>query len=217
MGISGQNMATGGKGFYFPVTHTPAAPFVLLGYVAKAHGVRGEVSIHSFAESPKLLLGEIFFGPVTDSAQGTAGQGCPERSALTPATVTAVRQHHGAVLVMVEGIDDRDAADALRRRGVFIARGKLPRARNHEVYLHDLLGLAVMVADPNGAGGFQSVGAITSIASPAGQELWSITTPEGKEILFPAVPEFVGTIDLDAGTVVITPPPGLIELYTSGE
>ena len=202
---------------YFPVTHTPAAPFVLLGYVAKAHGVRGEVSIHSFAESPKLLLGEIFLGPVADSAQGTAGQGCPERSSLTPATVTAVRQHHGAVLAMMEGIDNRDAAEALRRRGVYIARSKLPRVRKHEVYLHDLLGLAVMVAEPNETEGFQRIGTLASVASPAGQELWSITTPEGKEILFPAVPEFVGTIDLDAGTVVITPPPGLIELYTSGE
>ena len=198
------------------MAHFSSTPFVLLGYFARAHGVRGEVSIHSFAESSKILLGEVFFGPPA----GISGQGrdqraaCPKEADLVPAKITAVRQHHGAVLALVEGVADRDAAEALRHRGVYIARSKLPRARKHEVYLHDLVGLSVLTADESGAGGLKAVGVIASVASPAGQELWAITTPDGKEVLFPAVPEFVESIDVDAGTVVIAPPPGLLELYT---
>ena len=40
-----------------------------------------------------------------------------------------------------------------------------------------------------------------------------ILTPEGKEILLPAVPEFVADIDLDTEIIRITPPEGLLELY----
>jgi 16S rRNA processing protein RimM len=43
--------------------------------------------------------------------------------------------------------------------------------------------------------------------------LWSIRTPDGKEVLFPAVEEFVLDIDLEAGSVRIAPPPGLLDLY----
>ena len=60
------------------------------------------------------------------------------------------------------------------------------------------------------------LGLLEDISFPAGQEIWTIRTPDaegGREILLPAVPQFVLDIDLDAGTVCINPPEGLIELY----
>ena len=59
----------------------------------------------------------------------------------------------------------------------------------------------------------REIGVITAVAAPAGQELWTITTPAGEEVLLPAVPEFVLDIDLTAEIVVIAPPPGLLDLY----
>jgi 16S rRNA processing protein RimM len=48
---------------------------------------------------------------------------------------------------------------------------------------------------------------------PAGQELWIITGVRGNEILLPAVPEFVNSIDARRGVIRVSPPPGLLELY----
>ena len=59
----------------------------------------------------------------------------------------------------------------------------------------------------------ESSGVLDHVLFHGEQELWSILTPEGKEILLPAVPEFVADIDLDTGIIRITPPEGLLELY----
>ena len=53
-------------------------------------------------------------------------------------------------------------------------------------------------------------------ATPGGAELWVIRDAAGNEILFPAADALVPEIDLDAGFVVIDPPPGLLELYQGG-
>jgi 16S rRNA processing protein RimM len=51
------------------------------------------------------------------------------------------------------------------------------------------------------------------VDTPAGQEIWTILTPEGREILFPAAPDFVLEINPEAGLARIAPPPGLLALY----
>ena len=83
-----------------------------------------------------------------------------------------------------------------------------PLIRFVEVYLYDMLGLSV-VLDATG----QKLGVLDHVLFHGEQELWSILTPEGKEILLPAVPEFVADIDLDTEIIRITPPEGLLELY----
>lgn len=59
----------------------------------------------------------------------------------------------------------------------------------------------------------QKLGVLDHVLFHGEQELWSILTPEGKDILLPAVPEFVADIDLDTEIIRITPPEGLLELY----
>ena len=59
----------------------------------------------------------------------------------------------------------------------------------------------------------EQLGTLDHVLFHGEQEVWSILTPDGKEILLPAVPEFVADIDLDAEIIRITPPEGLLELY----
>ena len=75
-----------------------------------------------------------------------------------------------------------------------------------EFYDHQLRGLRVELADGTALGELADV-----IHLPA-QDLLSVITPDSREILVPFVSEFVPTIDVAAGRVVITPPPGLLEL-----
>ena len=173
----------------------PAA-YIGIGFITKAHSIRVEVGVALTAEDPELLSGSIFVrkGRVAPVAHKVAG----------------VRVHHGGLLVRLEGVIDRNAAEALKGSEILIERAKLPPAEDGEFFLDDLIGLRVLYEK---AGVETELGLIEAIDTPAGQELWLIRTADGKEVLFPAVPEFVDDIDLEAGRVHITPPPGLLEIY----
>ena len=119
-----------------------------------------------------------------------------------------MRMHKGRPLVIFEGVNDRTAAELLRGHVMLVPEDTLPELDEDEVYLHDMLGLSV-VLDATG----QKLGVLDHVLFHGEQELWSILTPEGKEILLPAVPEFVADIDLDTEIIRITPPEGLLELY----
>jgi len=168
--------------------------FIEIGLVGRPHGLRGEVGVDFWAESPELLRGTLWLRP---------GRGAPR-----PHTVAAVRRHQGRPLVLFEGIADRSAAETLRGMHVLVPKDRLPEPAEDEVYLHELLGLRVLLHDTGAA-----LGTLDDVQMPGGQEVWSIRTADGKEVLLPAVEEFVASIDLDAREVRITPPPGLLELY----
>ncbi|WP_035068556.1 ribosome maturation factor RimM [Nitratidesulfovibrio termitidis] len=168
--------------------------FIEIGLVGRPHGLRGEVGVDFWAESPELLRGTLWLRP---------GRGAPR-----PHTVAAVRRHQGRPLVLFEGIADRSAAETLRGMHVLVPKDRLPEPGEDEVYLHELLGLRVLLHDTGTA-----LGTLDDVQMPGGQEVWSIRTADGKEVLLPAVEEFVASIDLDAREVRITPPPGLLELY----
>ena len=185
---------------------------VPIGHLSKAHGIRGEVVLVLEADSLELVNGELFLRP--------RGQRITRKL-----TVVQVRLHHGKLLVSFEGISTRNEAELLCRHTVLIPKDRLPPLEENEIFLSDLPGLRVFVADSSSevpekghAGGAiaargKEIGIIASVDIPAGQELWTITTPDGKEILFPAVDPFVISIDLEEGAALIAPPPGLLELY----
>lgn len=168
-----------------------------LGYVSKAHGIRGEVAFVPTTDSPDLAQGQIYLMP--------RGGG-----PVLPFTVTARRRHHGLWLLSLEGVCDRNAAETLRSHTLFIDKDRLPPLAEDEVFLSDLPGLTVFVVEN---GKESELGVITAAEAPAGQVLWTIRTPAGKEVLFPAVEEFILCLDPQSGAARIAPPPGLLELY----
>lgn len=131
-------------------------------------------------------------------------------------TVERVRAHHGLLIVSFTGVHSRNEAELLRQHTLLVPRSRLSPLEEDEVYLLDLPGLRVLAVDEE-SGGEREVGVIASVDIPAGQEIWTITTPDGQEILFPAVDQFVLDIDLDARTARIAPPPGLLEIYLNAE
>lgn len=165
---------------------------VVLAQALKPHGIRGEIRVLCHAESPRALS-EIPHLFLID-AQGRS----------RPCVVESLRPHQGAVLVKLEGIDTRNQAEALRGSTIAASTADLPAPSEREVYLHQLEGLPVLLADGTRLGRVAGF-----LAGPT--EIWRIETPDGREILFPAARPFVLSIDEDA--VTIDPPEGLIELY----
>ena len=177
-----------------------------MGTITKPHGIRGEMSLHTDAEKPKTLLGEALLAPPSDDSL--------DYKNAKPITIASVRMHHQMALVTIEGIKDRTEAEQYRRYRIFIDRKKLPKLNKDEFYQTDLLDLDVFVENLDDD---SYLGQLSSIDAPAGQELWTITCDDGRDILLPAVPEFVSIIDLDEEYIIITPPPGLIDLYLQAD
>lgn len=171
---------------------------VPIGYLSRAHGIRGELAFVLTAGTPDLARGEVWLRP---RAGGEARPFVIERS----------RTHHSVSLVTLAGITSRNEAEPLKAHTVLVDAGRLPPPASGEVWLKDLPGLRVIVVEEET--GERELGVIARADAPAGQVLWSITTPGGKEVLFPAVEEFVLSIDLEKGEARIAPPPGLLDLY----
>src|SRR5437763_5974631 len=104
---------------------------VLIGVITGAHGIKGEVKLKSFAAEPPAIAG---YGPLVTSDGQTV-----EIERLKP-------QKDGFVAVL-KYINDRTRAESLRGRELFVPRSRLPEAKAGEVYVHDLIGLDVRLAD----------------------------------------------------------------------
>ncbi|MHC1752812.1 ribosome maturation factor RimM [Humidesulfovibrio sp.] len=190
---------------------------VAVARVAKAHGIRGELCMDIHADSPLLFVagGTLFLVPPAAATGRDSGR--PPRPGAgrpRPYGIALVRQNNGRLIVALEGVADRNAAEALRGAEVLISEADLPPPDEGEEYLHRLLGAQVRLADESVVGVFEA------ILDTPGQLTWVIRAPSakdakggGREILFPAVPEFILGLDADAGLIHIDPPPGLLELY----
>lgn len=178
-----------------------------MGYLTKAHGIRGELTCVFTAEAPELkqsLLGKRLY--LRPRAGGETHS----------YVVSGLRTHHGALLIALSGVSTRTEAELLRSHTVLMPQSELPPLEDDEVYIRDLPGLRVLVAsqeDPDAPE--WELGRIVSVDAPAGQLLWTIHTDDGREVLFPAVDDFVVSIEPDKGVARIAPPPGLLDIYLS--
>ena len=177
----------------------PASSLVVLGRLAKPHGVKGDIRVDYYADSADLLDKPLML---------RAGRFAPR-----PIRVRDWHLWKDQLILGIEGCNDRSAAEQLRGQELLIDASFLPEPEEDEPYLRDLIGLSVRLEDGT------IVGELEDVDFPAGQEMWVIRAPEesgGYEILFPAVPEFVRDIDLSEGTATIAPPEGLLDLYREG-
>jgi len=182
-----------------------ASKYIIVGAVARPHGVRGELIVDSHADSPSYFArgSTLRLSPPSDPGRGR------------DYVVRAARPHQERILLTLEGVPDRNAAETLRGLAVCVPLERLDPPSDDEVYLQQLFGLRVRLA--GAAPADPDLGVIEDIRDLGGPEIWVIRDPKGREILFPAADEFVPDIDLDAGVVTIDPPPGLLDLYLVDE
>jgi len=167
---------------------------VIVGRIGRPHGIRGELVIGVRTDEPDLrfavgaVLGEH---EDPDAGQHTL-------------TVASRRWHSGQLLVAFEGVTDRTAAGELTGRWLSVDSSQLPRTGDPDEFRdHELIGLSVRT--PDGA----AVGVVTDVLHH-GQDLLVIQRADD-ECLVPFVKPIVPEVDVDAGVLVIDPPPGLLE------
>jgi 16S rRNA processing protein RimM len=168
---------------------------LVVGRVVKAHGITGEVVVDVRTDDP-----ENRFAPGT-SLRARAKGGAERRY-----VVDSSRPHGGRLLVRLDGVADRDGADALRGTLFVVDSAELPPIEDpDEFYDHQLEGLRVCTT----AG--VEVGTVAEVLHTAAGELLSVRTGE-REVLVPFVGAIVTSVSLADQVIEIDPPEGLLEL-----
>ena len=162
---------------------------VCLGQIGAAHGVRGEVRLHSFTSDPAAIAD---YGPL-ETEDGRV----LEIEALRPA-----KDHFVAQL---SGIRDRDAASALTNTKLYVPRERLPRTQDPDEFYHaDLIGLAAV----DRAG--KTLGTVVAIHNFGAGDLIEVKPQAGGNTeLVPFDVTNAPEVDIASGRIVIQPPEGM--------
>jgi 16S rRNA processing protein RimM len=162
-----------------------AAKRILVGAIAGAHGVRGEVRIKAFTANPRSI-GR--YGPVEDETGARSFK------------LTVRGEVKGLVIARLDGVADRNQAEALKGLRLYVPRAKLPRPKRGEWYVADLIGLAAM----DGSG--TPLGRVKSVENFGAGDVIELEQADGTTEFLPFTKAVVPEVDVEGGRIVINPP-----------
>jgi 16S rRNA processing protein RimM len=171
---------------------------VVVGRIGRPHGVRGEVTVEVRTDDPGLR-----FVPGAVLRTDPADRG--------PVTITRTHWHGTTLLLSLQGVDSREAAEAVRNTELLVDVADLPELEDPDsFYDHQLVGLTARLPDGS------VLGEVTAVRHEA-QDLLVVRRGAGGEtaaddVLVPFVSAIVPTVDVAGGFVEVDPPEGLLDL-----
>jgi 16S rRNA processing protein RimM len=159
--------------------------WIEIGQIIKPHGLAGRVKVLSYLESDRMLpsLKDAWIGRTRDSAKQYPIENVRPEG----------RNHFSLKL---EGVEDRNAADALKGFSVSVPYDSLETLPENEYYWEDLIGLAVVTEDGKTLGRIENI-------FPTGSNDVFVCREGCREILLPAIAEVIRSVDIRAGKVVV--------------
>ncbi|MCP4329539.1 MAG: ribosome maturation factor RimM [Alphaproteobacteria bacterium] len=154
--------------------------------IGAPHGVRGNIRIASFTANAEDFLS---YGPLSD------------KNGARRYDLEIVGRSRGQLIARIAGIDDRDAAEALKGTRLYVPRSALPQTDPEEFYHADLIGLTAV--DPDG----REVGKVKAVYDFGAGHVLEVVDSDRRQVLVPFTREAVPEIDIGGGRVVIKPPP----------
>lgn len=174
--------------------------------VSAPHGVRGLLRFHLYDPDSQALRPGL---KVELRPRGGPAGHVPSDLSFEIVRVEPV-PGKATVRVQLAGVTDRDQAERLRGREVYVARSDLPALADDEFYLADTVGLPVERVRDDGS--VQRLGVVVGVTSNGAQDLLEVewTRPDGRRDtwLLPALPQFIG--DLDGERLRVELPLGLL-------
>ena len=168
----------------------PELRYLAIGKIVRAHGLRGEVSVAVLTGFPErfettewVYLGNEF--------EATAYR------------VESYRWHKDNVLLTLAGITDRTQAEVLKGQFVQVPIEEAVSLPEGSYYLYQLIGLQVQTT----TGEF--LGTITNVMETGANDVYVVQNEE-RELLLPAIPDVIKTVDIANGTMVVQVIDGLI-------
>lgn len=156
---------------------------VCVGVVTGAHGLRGLVRVRPYTDVPEDVGA---YGPV-ESADGQVSFELEVRN----------RTGKGQLLVHIEGVEDRNAAEALKGMQFYVPRARLPEAEEEEFYYADLVGLSVLGQDK------KEIGTVRAVQNFGGGDMLEIDDHRGGVSTIPFTRAAVPEVDVSGGHVLV--------------
>ncbi|MGA2502471.1 MAG: ribosome maturation factor RimM [Anaerolineales bacterium] len=160
-----------------------------MGKIRRPHGVRGDVVVEIYTDSPESLIPKkvIFIG-----------------EKHVKFIITRRRQHNEGLLLGFDGISTPEQAGRYRNQILSVAASETPELSEGRHYFHELLDLDVV--DEAGI----VLGTLSEILETGANDVYVVKDPTGHELLLPAIPEVVLNVDLEAKKIKVRLLPGLI-------
>jgi 16S rRNA processing protein RimM len=166
---------------------------LLIGFVAAPFGVRGQLKVKGFTDRPEHIARHVRTLYLQLADQQTAYQ------------LTRLHEHKPGLLIMaLQGVSDRNAADALRGAAIYIREADAAPLDPDEYFIHQLIGLNALTSDG------QPIGTVREVLTTGAGEVLVIARPDQPDALVPMVRDFIARLDLAAGQVLINPIEGLL-------
>jgi 16S rRNA processing protein RimM len=168
--------------------------FGLIGEIVKPHGIRGEVKAYLYSEQPenlkqykKIVLQE------------------PAGSGIETYNVVKCREQGKLAILQLEGVGTREAAQSLQGSKIWVNKADFPTLDSDEYYWHQLKGLKVITETG------QELGRVTKLFNTTAHDIM-VVSGAGHEFMIPMKGDIIREIDDQGGKIIISPPPGLLEI-----
>jgi 16S rRNA processing protein RimM len=161
---------------------------VAVGRINTTWGLRGHVKVTPFTSNP-----DRFAPGATLLINGR------------PTRVVDLNTSQGYPIVKFEGYPDATAASALRGATIEIDERDLPALPEGEHYVHDLVGLEVV--DEDG----ETIGTLQEVTTTGANDVYVIRRPGQRDVLIPAIPDVILSVDLGERRMTVHRMPGLFD------
>lgn len=165
-----------------------------VGLIVGAHGLRGEVRVELHTDFPErftpghvLLLG-------------------PE---LRPIEILTSRPHKNEMLILFEGVDGRTPAEELRGNWLFIPEDNAAELEEGSYWIHDIIGMDAQDTDG------RRLGRVVEVLATGANDVYVLKPADGvnqgRDLLLPAIPEVIRSVDVAARLITVALMPGMID------
>ena len=162
---------------------------IKIGKIVNTVGLKGEVKVYNYSDSIEIYetIESIY---VEDR--------------LT--VIENVRAQKNMVILKLEGADDRNDAEALIGKELYITEDDLPELPEGQYYVRDLIGMSVTEEDGN------LLGHVTDVLQNTAQDIFEVESENGKKLLIPKVDQFVLDIDAEKREITVRLIEGMLDL-----
>ena len=164
--------------------------FLETGKITGTHGLKGEVRVQPWADSPEFLteFDELYLD-----------------NGARKIVITSSRVHKGMLIMKIKGVDSIEDADRLRNRILYMNRDDV-ELEDGAYFIQDLIGLDVIDDDTG-----ERLGTLADVSETGANDVYHVRTGDGREVLIPVIPDVVREISLEDGCVRIFRMKGLFD------
>ena len=158
---------------------------ICIAVITNAHGINGCLRVKSFGHDSTALTD---YGKLMDA------------SGKKTFDLTITGQSKGQFIVKIDGVNNRNDAEALKATELFIMRDKLPDINDDEFYYTDLIGMRMETSDNS------HYGTLKAVHDFGAGDLLDVNLAAGGSIMLPFTKEVIIHIDMKAGLLIVNPP-----------